>query len=122
MRVTNAIHFGCSLLLPVGTVNCTQTLKAHAVFNNRLSQTLLPPSLLKIYVAVDMIEGLDVDKEDFEKYAVKSDVLRLLERIWTIRGHRDSIVAASNTPEFADFMLAFTENSAFTFVRCSFLW
>jgi hypothetical protein len=28
MRATNAIPLGCSLLLPVGTVNCVQTLKA----------------------------------------------------------------------------------------------
>jgi hypothetical protein len=28
MRVTNGISFGCSLFLPVGTVNCAQTLKA----------------------------------------------------------------------------------------------
>jgi hypothetical protein len=28
MRVTNAIPLGCSLLLPVGTVNSVQTLKA----------------------------------------------------------------------------------------------
>jgi hypothetical protein len=27
-RVTNGIPLGCSLLLPVGTVNCVQTLKA----------------------------------------------------------------------------------------------
>jgi hypothetical protein len=28
MRVANAISLGCSLLLPVDTVNCVQTLKA----------------------------------------------------------------------------------------------
>jgi hypothetical protein len=28
MRATNAIPLGCSRLLPVGTVNCAQTLKA----------------------------------------------------------------------------------------------
>jgi chorismate synthase len=28
MRVTNGIPLGCSLLLPVGTVNCVETLKA----------------------------------------------------------------------------------------------
>jgi hypothetical protein len=29
MRLTNAMHLGCSLLLPVGTVNCIQTLKVN---------------------------------------------------------------------------------------------
>jgi hypothetical protein len=33
MRVTNDIPLGCSLLLPVGTVNCVQTLKAHGSAN-----------------------------------------------------------------------------------------
>jgi hypothetical protein len=31
MRVTNGILLECPLLLPVGTVNCVQTLKAHLV-------------------------------------------------------------------------------------------
>jgi hypothetical protein len=35
MRVTNDIPLGCSLLLPVGTVNCVQTLKVMWGFDVR---------------------------------------------------------------------------------------
>jgi hypothetical protein len=31
MRVTNGIPLGCSLLLPVGTVNCVQTRKGSMI-------------------------------------------------------------------------------------------
>ena len=40
---------------------------AHAVFHNKEAQALLPATLFEIYVSVDMVEGLDVDKEDFDK-------------------------------------------------------
>lgn len=88
---------------------------AHAVFHNKDVQALLPASLLKIYYAVDMVEGLDVDKEDFDKYAVKGHAAKLLERIWAIRGHHDSIVVASTLPAFSDFVLAFVDHAAFMF-------
>jgi len=34
-------------------------------------QEHLGPSLLSVYVAVDQIEGLDVDKEEFDKYGAR---------------------------------------------------
>ena len=34
-------------------------------------QEYLGPSLLSTYIAVDQIEGLDVDKEEFDKYGAR---------------------------------------------------
>ena len=34
-------------------------------------QEHLGPSLLSTYIAVDQIEGLDVDKEEFDKYGAR---------------------------------------------------
>jgi hypothetical protein len=36
-RVINGISLGCSLLLPVHTVNCVQTLKAHPTVDSQVS-------------------------------------------------------------------------------------
>ena len=35
-------------------------------------QESLGPALLHTYAAVDVVEGLDVDKEDFDKYGSRS--------------------------------------------------
>ena len=35
----------------------------------------LGPALLESYVAVDTVEGVDVDKEDFEKYGARLALL-----------------------------------------------
>ena len=41
------------------------------VHTNPMVQEHLGPSLLSTYVAVDQIEGLDVDKEEFDKYGAR---------------------------------------------------
>ena len=37
-------------------------------------QEHLGPALLHNYISVDVVEGLDVDKEDFDKYSARYDV------------------------------------------------
>lgn len=41
------------------------------VHTNPMVQEYLGPSLLSTYIAVDQIEGLDVDKEEFDKYGAR---------------------------------------------------
>ena len=41
------------------------------VHTNPMVQEHLGPSLLSTYIAVDQIEGLDVDKEEFDKYGAR---------------------------------------------------
>lgn len=88
---------------------------AHAVLRNTLAQKLVPAALAKIYVAVDMIEGLDVDKEDFDKHRVKDDAAKLFERIWSVAVYRSSIVGLSSSQEFREFVMGFLEHTAFVY-------
>ena len=41
------------------------------VHTNPMVQEHLGPALLSVYIAVDQIEGLDVDKEEFDKYGAR---------------------------------------------------
>lgn len=50
------------------------------VHTNPMVQEYLGPSLLSTYIAVDQIEGLDVDKEEFDKYGARWEGLR----VWLI--------------------------------------
>ena len=88
---------------------------AQSVLQNAEAQAMLPTALLKLYVAVDMIEGLDVDKEDFDKYRVKEDAAKLLERIWPVQAYRAVLVSTVCTPQFDDFILSFLEYTSFIF-------
>ena len=44
---------------------------ASLVHTNPMVQEYLGPALLSTYIAVDQIEGLDVDKEEFDKYQAR---------------------------------------------------
>jgi len=44
---------------------------ASLVHTNPMVQEHLGPALLSTYIAVDQIEGLDVDKEEFDKYQAR---------------------------------------------------
>ena len=64
-----------------------------AVFANELVCQDLCPTLLKTYRALDIVEGLDVDKEaSFDKFGVKVEIADLLLRLW---GHPNGKCRAS---------------------------
>jgi hypothetical protein len=85
-RATNGIPLGCPLLLPVGTVNCVQTLKGVFLWANRslfgavsltpLNEKSEAPEVLLLpktsgrsavaYTAVDAKAGASADGEDAE--------------------------------------------------------
>ena len=52
----------------------------------------LGPALLGTFAAVTVVEGLDVDKEDFDKYAARYEIAQLLRRLWSRPDCRDSIL------------------------------
>jgi hypothetical protein len=53
------------------------------VFTNRLVCETLCPTLVRTFSSLDVVEGLDMDKDhDFDKFAVKSEVADLLLRLW----------------------------------------
>ena len=70
------------------------------VFTNRLVQTRLCPVLIHSFGALDIIEGLDVDRENgFDKFSVKAQIADLLLRLWSHPDGkcRESIVAMEDS-------------------------
>ena len=83
-------------------------------------QESLGPALLHTYAAVDVIEGLDVDKEEFDKYGSRSllairlytmlsyilekicrfEITRLIENLWKRQDCKASILAQTSTEKF----------------------
>jgi hypothetical protein len=58
MCVTNGIHLCCDLLLPVGTVNCVQTLKATATQVATLALTLTLNSIQTLKATATQVATL----------------------------------------------------------------
>jgi hypothetical protein len=83
------------------------------VLGHPRAQARLGPALLRAYVAIDMVVGLDVDKEEFEKYGVKHDMARLLRRLWADDAHRAAMLAEAATPAMRDFGLSLLESLLF---------
>lgn len=72
--------------------------------NNKLAQTELAPGLMMIYVDVDIVEGLDVDKEQFDKYNIRRGLALLLNDMWKIPIFRASFKKASQSGQFGKFI------------------
>ncbi len=54
------------------------------VFTNRLVCSQLCPALITSFSSLDIVEGLDVDKEhSFDKYSAKVEIGELLLRLWS---------------------------------------
>ncbi|KAL3909127.1 MAG: hypothetical protein SGARI_002755, partial [Bacillariaceae sp.] len=68
-----------------------------SVFTNARVQTDLLPVLMKTFQSLDAVEGLDVDRHDFEKFSVKLELTELFVRLWS---HPDGKCRQSvlNTP------------------------
>ena len=60
----------------------------------------LGPALLHTYAAVKVFEGLDVDKEDFDKYAARYEITQLLHRLWARLDCRDSLLRQCGSKKF----------------------
>ena len=60
----------------------------------------LGPALLHTYAAVKVFEGLDVDKEDFDKYATRYEISQLLHRLWGRLDCRESILRQCGSKKF----------------------
>lgn len=91
---------------------------AMEVLGHPHAQARLGPALLRAYVAIDMVVGLDVDKEEFEKYGVKHDMARLLRRLWVDDAHRSAMVREAPTAAMRDFALSLLESLLFVSGGC----
>lgn len=69
-------------------------------------QEKLGPALLRTYVSVDVVEGLDVDKDTFDKYGARVEIGELLKRLWFRIDCRSSIIRQCGTELFQSFLNA----------------
>lgn len=67
-------------------------------------QDHLGPALLHTYAAVNVVEGLDVDKESFDKYATRYEIALLLDRLWARGDCRESILRECGSKKFQLFL------------------
>ncbi|XP_071101148.1 uncharacterized protein [Haliotis cracherodii] len=67
-------------------------------------QNQLGPALLRTYVSVDVVEGLDVDKDEFDKYSARSEIGKLIEHLWRRADCRTSIVQQCEKEIFQNFL------------------
>jgi hypothetical protein len=59
---------------------------------------------MMLYSDVDVIEGLDVDKEDFDKYNVRRDIALLFDFYWQIPQFKQSLKKEVDTPVYIKFV------------------
>lgn len=81
-----------------------------AVFTNQRVCKELCPTLLQTFRALDIVEGLDVDREaSFDKFSVKVEIADLLLRLW---GHPNGECRASILRQPAKEMASFASSVA----------
>ncbi|KAK6165686.1 hypothetical protein SNE40_022567 [Patella caerulea] len=67
-------------------------------------QSKLGPALLHTYISVDVVEGLDVDKDEFDKYTARSQIGQLIRHLWDRPDCKQSILQQHLTPQFQNFL------------------
>ena len=63
-----------------------------AVLRTAAQQEGLLPALMRTYVAADFVVGLDVDKDSFDKFSMRSCIDMILEELWRDEPCRRSMV------------------------------
>ena len=53
-----------------------------AVLRTAAQQEGLLPALMRTYVSADFVVGLDVDKDSFDKFSMRSCIDMILEELW----------------------------------------
>lgn len=64
----------------------------------------LGPALIHTYSSVDIVEGLDVDKEEFDKFAARYEIVKLLETLWKKPDVLPSILQECGKESFQSFL------------------
>lgn len=57
-----------------------------AVYGTSATQTRLVPGLMKAFVAADHVVGLDVDRDNFDKFVFRDSISSLLTELWKDQG------------------------------------
>ncbi|GAX86675.1 hypothetical protein CEUSTIGMA_g14083.t1, partial [Chlamydomonas eustigma] len=64
-----------------------------AVLRTAAGNEALLPALMRTYVAADYVVGLDVDKDNFDKFSMRSCIDMILEELWKDEPCQRSIVS-----------------------------
>lgn len=64
----------------------------------------LAPALIHTYCSVDIVEGLDVDKEEFDKFSARYEIVKLLESLWKRPDILPSILEECGRESFQSFL------------------
>lgn len=78
---------------------------------NKRAQAELAPALMSIYVDVDVVEGLDVDKEKFDKYSIRRNINLLLNDLWDLPNFKNSFREQTKTERFSKFISTVVNDS-----------
>lgn len=76
----------------------------YSLLGNKLLQNHSLVGLTSLYVDVDIVEGLDVDKEKFDKYNVRQSLAMLFNELWQYPDFVSSCIAEAETPLFSKFI------------------
>lgn len=68
------------------------------------AQTNLGPALLRTFISVDVVEGLDVDKDTFDKYSSRVEISQLVKKLWSRMDCRASILHQCGSDLFQSFL------------------
>jgi hypothetical protein len=82
----------CPALTPLG-----EAALVSAVLRTASQQDGLLPALMMTYVSADFVVGLDVDKDSFDKFSMRSCIDMILEELWKDEPCRRSVLL---TPSF----------------------
>jgi hypothetical protein len=55
--------------------------------------------VFQIYSDVDVVEGLDVDKENFDKYGIRQSICSMMNNLWSNKEYHDAICKLVNDVE-----------------------
>ena len=87
-----------------------------AVLANPAARRLLCPALITAYASLDAVEGLDVDRDDFDKFTVRNKIASLLAELWhmpecvaSVASMADASAAASSASSSASPFAAFAQ-------------
>ena len=83
--------------------SATHELLVTSVLSSEDAKTTLCPALIRAYSVMDAVEGLDVDRDKFDKFHTRDVIARLLEELWTKDECVASVAELKDDDLFADF-------------------
>ena len=83
--------------------SATHELLVTSVLSSAEAKSTLCPALIRAYSVMDAVEGLDVDRDKFDKFHTRDIIARLLEELWRTDECVQSVAELRNDDLFSDF-------------------